>query len=256
MDLRVRRALLPAFLAAALLLVLGWHAVPARAVSVDPELVAESVSEDGYYVDSSASYLRSDADLDRLRESIEAAGRAGVVVLPAGVSTSPVIARLLREPNRTYIVLAGTRLQAVSNNMPRTKVNALLAKARRAGTPRSEVLTFLDLMSGRHPAAGGAQHKTSAAPDASTAAGDATGPASTAPVASAKKDSGGGNGMLYAIVGVVVVLVLAAAGFLLWRRRQGTSGGPGASGGPGDGPGGPGGPGAPAGPGTAAPPAL
>src|SRR3954447_979286 len=119
MDLRVRRALLPAFLAAALLLVLGWHAVPARAVSIDPELVAESVSEDGYYVDSSASYLKSDADLDRLRESIEAAGRAGVVVLPAGVSTAPVISRLLHEPNRkaTYVVLSGNRMQAVSNNI-------------------------------------------------------------------------------------------------------------------------------------------
>src|SRR5689334_9473659 len=108
MDVRVRRALLPALLAAAFLLLVGWHAVPAGAASVDPDLVAESVSEDGYYVDSSASYLKSDADLDRLREAIESAGRAAVVVLPAGVPSAPVIQRLLAEPNRhtTYVVLS------------------------------------------------------------------------------------------------------------------------------------------------------
>jgi hypothetical protein len=223
MDLRVRRALVPAFLAAALLL-LGWHAVPAHAASVDPELVAESVSEDGYYVDSSASYLKSDADLDALREAIEGAGRAGVVVLPAGASSAPVISRLLREPNRTYVVLSGNRLQAVSNNMPSTKVNGLLAKARKAGNPRSEVLTFLDLMSGKHPAASGPKKTSAAQPSTSASAEDEVAPTvSAAPVASAKKDSGG-NGMLYGIVGVVIVLVLAGGGFFLWRRKQGPGG--------------------------------
>src|SRR3954470_1623434 len=124
MDMRVHRALLPALVAAAFVLLLGWHAVPARAASVDPELVAESVSEDGYYVDSSASYLKSDADLDKLRAAIEGAGRAGVIVLPAGVSARPVISRLLQEPNRraTYLILSGSRLQAVSNSMPNAKV--------------------------------------------------------------------------------------------------------------------------------------
>jgi hypothetical protein len=223
MDIRVRRALLPAVLAAALLLLVGWHAVPARAVSIDPELVAESVSEDGYYVDSSASYLKSDADLDKLRAAIEGAGRAGVVVLPAGTSTAPVISRLLQEPNRTYLVLSGARLQAVSNNMSGTKVNGLLAKAKKAGSPSSEVLTFLDLMSGKHPAAAGVRRTPGSTPSASSssAAGGVTDSVSAAPVASAKKDSGG-NGMLYGIVGVVIVLVLAAGGFFLWRRKKGT----------------------------------
>jgi hypothetical protein len=226
MDLRVRRALLPALLAAALLMVLGWHAVPARAASVDPELVAESVSEDGYYVDSAASYLKSDADLDKLREAIEGAGRAGVVVLPAGTSTGPVISQLLHEPNRTYVILTGTHLQAVSNSMPSGKVNGLLAKARQAGNPRSEVLNFLSLMSGKHPAAA-PRLKAGAQPSEQASAGAPSDEPSASPVAAAKKDSGGGNGMLYGIVGVVVVLVLAAVGFVLWRRKQGSSGGPG-----------------------------
>ncbi|HEY0543296.1 MAG TPA: hypothetical protein VGD53_33385 [Actinoallomurus sp.] len=220
MDIRVRRALLPAVLAAALLLLVSWHAVPARAVSIDPELVAESVSEDGYYVDSSASYLKSDADLDKLRAAIEDAGRAGVVVLPAGTSTAPVISRLLQEPNRTYLVLSGARLQAASNNMSGTKVNSLLARAKKAGGPSSEVLTFLDLMSGKRPVAGGATRTPSSVPTASSSAESAQESVSAAPVAAAKKDSGG-NGMVYGIVGVVIVLVLAAGGFFLWRRKKG-----------------------------------
>ena len=131
---------------------------PPSAASIDPELVAESVTEDGYYVDSSASYLKSDADLDKLRAAIEGAGRAGVVVLPAGYPPGPVISRLLNEPNRkaTYVVLSGSRLQAVSNNIPSATVNGLVAKARRAGNPKSEVLTFLNLLSGKHATTGGA----------------------------------------------------------------------------------------------------
>jgi hypothetical protein len=245
MDMRVRRVWLPAVLAAALLLLFGWHAVPAHAVSIDPELVAESVSEDGYYVDSGASYLKSDSDLDSLRAAIENAGRAGVVVLPAGVSTAPVISRLLNEPNRraTYVVLSGSHLQAVSNSIPSSKVNGLLSRARAAGNPKSEVLAFLDLLSGKHPAASTAKKKSSRHPNTAASSSASDTAASAAPVSAAKKDSGGGNGMLYGIIGVVVIVILAAVGFILWRRRQGTSGGPGA-------------PGAPGGPGPAAPPAY
>jgi hypothetical protein len=222
MDIRVRRALLPALLAAALLLVAGWHAVPAGAASVDPELVAESVSEDGYYVDSGASYLKSDADLDKLRAALNDAGRAGVVVLPAGTASGPVISRLLQEPNRkaTYVVLTGSNLQAASNNMPSSKVKGLLSRAKRAGEPKAEVLAFLDLLGGKHPAVK-PKKKASEQPSPGVSNGtEGAAAPSTSPVASAKKDSGG-NGMLYAIIGIVIVLAAAGGGFLLWRRRQG-----------------------------------
>jgi hypothetical protein len=223
MDIRVRRALLPALLAAALLLVAGWHAVPAGAASVDPELVAESVSEDGYYVDSGASYLKSDADLDKLRAALNDAGRAGVVVLPAGTASGPVISRLLQEPNRkaTYVVLTGSNLQAASNNMPSSKVKGLLSRAKRAGEPKAEVLAFLDLLGGKHPAGTKPKKKASEQPSPGVSNGtEGAGAPSTSPVASAKKDSGG-NGMLYAIIGIVIVLAAAGGGFFLWRRRQG-----------------------------------
>lgn len=249
MDIRVRRALLPALLATAFLLLVGWHAVPARAVSVDPELVAESVSEDGYYVDSSASYLKSDADLDKLREAIEGAGRAGVVVLPAGAPTAPVISQLLHMPNRraTYVVMSGGHMQVVSNNLPSAKVSGLAARARRAGNPASEVLTFLNLLSGKHAVTSGAKVRTHEKPSTAASTDDGDIAASSTPMAAAEKDSGG-NGVLYGVIGLVVVVVLAAIGFVLWRRKQGTDGpdgsGPG-MGGPGMG-----------GPGRFAPPTV
>jgi hypothetical protein len=220
MDIRVRRALLPVVLAAAFLIFAGRHAVPSWAASVDPDLVAESVSEDGYYVDSSASYLKSDADLDRLRQAIDQAGRAGVVVLPAGASAAPVISRLMQEPNRkaTYVVLSGTRLQAVSNTLPTAKVNGLIARAKKAGTPGSEVLTFLGLLAGKHPAASNPKKVAVGAPSASAQAGTGNTGASATPVAATKKDSGG-NTLLYAGIGLVVALAAAGGGFVLWRRR-------------------------------------
>src|SRR5690242_7768121 len=107
MDMCARRALWPAALAAAFLVLSGWLAVPARAASVDPELVVESVSEDGYYVDSGAPYFRSDSDKDKLRESLDGKRRAGVVVLPASADAGSILTRLLQIPNRpaTYVVL-------------------------------------------------------------------------------------------------------------------------------------------------------
>ena len=223
MDMRVRRASLPAALAAAFLL-LGWHVVPARAASVDPELVAESVTEDGYYVDSNASYLKSDADLDRLRAALEQAGRAGVVVLPAGTAAGPVLTRLLQSPNHkaTYVVLSGTRLQAASNSLSKSQVGKLVTKATKAGDPKSQVLTFLDLMNPKQGGKrGGATHKGGNLPEPSASASTQPDSAVAAPVAAKENDSGG-NGLLYGIGGVVVIAVLAAGG-ILWRRKQATS---------------------------------
>jgi hypothetical protein len=241
MDMRVRRASVPAALAAALLLLLAWHAVPARAASIDPELVAESVTEDGYYVDSRASYLKSDAELDRLRAALEKAGRAGVVVLPSGSASGPVISRLLATPNHkaTYVLLTGTRLQAVSNAYSKATVSKLVARASRAGTPQSEVLSFLSLLNPKHRTAGGASQKggTLPVPSPTGAPLPSTSPAPAGDVAAAKKSDSGGNGMLFSVIGGVIIIVAAGGGFFAWRRKQQ---------GPSDPPG-------PAGPGNAAP---
>jgi hypothetical protein len=223
MDMRVRRASLPAALAAAFLVLLGWHAVPARAASVDPELIVESVTEDGYYVDSSATYLKSDADLDRLRAALQQAGRAGVVVLPAGTAIAPVMSRLLQSPNHkaTYVVLSGSQMQAASNGLSKATVDRMVAKASAAGTPKAEVLSFLSQLSPTRRA-----HSTPTAKDGNVpnpiASDDPSDSSSVAPSA-AKKDGSGSNVMLYAIGALVVVVVVGAGGFLVSRRKRGSA---------------------------------
>jgi hypothetical protein len=225
MEMRVRRAWSPAALAAVFLLLLGWHAVPARAASVDPDLVAESVTEDGYYVDSSASYLRSDGDLDKLRAALQQAGRAGVVVLPAGTAAGPVLHRLLQSPNRnaTYVVLSGTTLHAASTSLSMSAVNKLVARATKAGDPKSQVLTFLDLMNPRHSRKSGATQKGGNLPQTQPSSDAQPGTVNSAPVAARKNDSGGGNGLLYGVGGGIVVAALAAVSGVLWRRKRATS---------------------------------
>jgi hypothetical protein len=217
MEMCARRALWPAALAAAFLVLSGWLAVPARAASVDPELVVESVSEDGYYVDSGAPYFRSDSDKDKLRASLDGKRRAGVVVLPASADAGSILTRLLSIPNRpaTYVVLVGSSLRADSNTLPRSTVDRMLARAKRASDPKTAVLTFFDELnpktSHRSPLLKGGN-----LPLPSTSAAPSTGP--TAPVAADKSD--GGNGPLYALA-AILVLALGGGGYTLWRRRRG-----------------------------------
>ena len=222
MDMRARRTLWPAALAAAFLLLLGWHAVPALAASVDPELIAESVTEDGYYVDSYASYFKSDSDLDRLRVALEHAGRAGVVVLPAGTNAGPVLTRLLQSPKRraTYVVLTGTKLHAASTGFSRSTVNKLIVRSAKAGNPQAQTLTFLNLLNPSHGSTSGSPQKTGNLP-ATTA--DSTQPdtVSATPAAAVQKDAGKDD-MLYGI-GALIAAVIAAAiviGAIVRSRRS------------------------------------
>jgi hypothetical protein len=221
MDMRARRVRWSAALAAAFLLLSGWLAAPAGAVGVDPELVVESVSEDGYYVDSGAPYFQSDADLDRLRASLDGKRRAGVVVLPAGADAGSILNRLLRTPNRqsTYVVLVGRRLMAGSNSVSSATVDRMLARARRASDPETAVLNFFDEL---NPKAGrkAPMQKGGNLPLPSGSEAPSGDP--TAPVAAGKSDDGG-NGLLYGAGGLIAVAA-AAGGYLLWRRRR-TAGG-------------------------------
>ncbi|MCW2947978.1 MAG: hypothetical protein JWR24_4695 [Actinoallomurus sp.] len=225
MEMRVRRAWSSAALAAVFLLLPGWRAIPARAVSVDPDLVAESVTEDGYYVDSNASCLRSDSDLDKLRAALRQAGRAGVVVLPAGTAAGPVLHKLLQSPNRdaTYVVLSGTTLRAASTSLSMSAVNKLVARATKTGAPESQVLTFLDLMNPGHSRKSGGARKGGDLPPAQPSSDARPGTVNSAPVAARKNDSGGGNGLLYGVGGGIVVAALAAVSGVLWRRKRAAS---------------------------------
>lgn len=217
MDMCARRALWPAALAAAFLVLSGWLAVPARAASVDPELVVESVSEDGYYVDSGAPYFRSDSDKDKLRQSLDGKRRAGVVVLPSGADAGSILTRLLNIPNRpaTYVVLVGSGLRAASNTLPRSTVDRMLARAKRASDPKTAVLTFFDELNPKTSRRGPLRKGGNLALP-STSAAPSTGP--TAPVAADR--SGGGNGLLYALA-ALLVLALGGGGYTLWRRGRG-----------------------------------
>lgn len=224
MHTRARRALFPAVTAIVLALLLGRFAMPARAASVDPELVAESVSEDGYYVDSSASYLTSDADLDQLRAKLGDAVRTGVVVLPAGASTSAVLSRLMQVPNHkaTYVMLTGSTLTVTSTNLSKPVVSGMLARSRKAGDPKTQVLTFLDMLNTKHVGKPSTRHRGKAGnvDNAEPSTGPSDDPSST-PVA-AKTDDSGGNGMLYGVGGAVIVVALIG-GIVVWRRKSGSS---------------------------------
>jgi LPXTG-motif cell wall-anchored protein len=224
MYMRVRRAFRPAALAAAFLVLLGWHAVPAQA-SIDPELVVESVVEDGYYVDSGATYLQSDAELDRLRAELDKAGRVGVVVLPAGTPAGPIMNQLLQSPNRrtTYLVMSGSKLSAASNGLPKATVNQMAANAATAGSPMAEVLKFLALLNPAQHHAAKPTQKASALPDVAASDEPPSDSESAAPVAAPKR-SGGDNTMLYAAGGLALIVLLGGGGgFIVWRRKQAAS---------------------------------
>lgn len=220
MDMRARRFWWA--LTAAFLLLSGPLAVSAGAASIDPELVVESVSEDGYYVDSAAPYFKSDADLDQLREALDGKRTAGVLVLPAGADAGTLITQLLDEPNRhaTYVALAGTRLEAASNILSRSAVNRMVAQARQSGTPKTEVLSFLDSLNPKPAKRNGVpQHKGGNLNMPST--GTAPGGTAVAPAAAKKSSGGSGNGLLYGGIGGLVVLALAGSGgYVLWRRGR------------------------------------
>src|SRR5918999_1221555 len=75
---------------AALLAALGLATPSSHATGLDPEVVAQAIAEDGYYIDSGSSYLRSDAARDRLRTQLERANSpVFVAVIPAGTTLSP-----------------------------------------------------------------------------------------------------------------------------------------------------------------------
>jgi hypothetical protein len=202
------------------------------AAGIDPEVVAQSIAEDGYYIDSGAQYLQTDAAQDQLRSQLERSkSPVFVAVIPAGNSLSPVQVYHLAKRKGTYAVLTGGSLRAASNTLSTARVNSAVSQAVRShrGDPGAAVVDFVRLTNGTSKPATTTKRRT-ATPTPTTApptASSAEPSASAAPSAAAGEDKGGGgNGPLLGLVGALGVLLAAGVGYLVYRRGRGQGQGP------------------------------
>lgn len=232
MDTKPRPATLPGLLALALLIVCGWTATPARAADLDWNMVAESIGEAGYYVDSEAKYFKSDKSLDLLRNAQDRSTPVFIAVLPASVPPAAALSRIQSSMKRkgTYVVLAGSRLQATSTALSGPTVQQAYKKAVAAykGKPAQALVAFVreldeekvgDQIPGRtkrpQPLP---KNKTSEQPAPQQGAPL---PGAAAEQARKNAEKSDGPGMLPILAGAAVVLAaVAAGGFLLLRRRR------------------------------------
>ncbi|TQM67548.1 hypothetical protein FHX41_1164 [Actinomadura hallensis] len=230
-------ALAPAF---------GLAAAPAHA-DVDLEVVAEGITESGYYVDSKAKYYGSDGAQELLRQAQGRSVPVFVAILPAGNDAGQVLQQLpaLMERKGTYAVLAGDQLRVSSNSLPDSQVKAAYRKAvqNSKGKPDLALLRFVQTLPeskyappkpGRpgndgRPAPETPPAKVQQEEELTLAESQPTGPAEGAPQAAPKDD---GSAMPFLLGGgLVAVAAAGAGGFLLWRRRSLTpSAAPGAPG--------------------------
>lgn len=218
-----RRFSLPAVLSAFLLVMAGLFATPAHA-DVDIELIGETLSQEGYYVDSGSKAFRSDEALDRLRNELESGLKQPVfvTVLPAGASGPGLSAQLSRQVGRsgTYAVMIGSQLEATSTVVPQRTVRSFVRRALSAGQgdPEGALIQFTRLLkereSGRSP-----QNKSkdkSEKPEEPTPTPTETVQTQAAPP---PPEESGPDPLL--IGGLVAAAILLAGGALFWWRRRG-----------------------------------
>jgi hypothetical protein len=222
MNRRTLPVLFAAFLAA-----FAFAMPSSYAAGIDPEVVAESIAEDGYYIDSAAKYLRSDSAQDQLRSQLERAKTpVFVAVIPAGSSVSPTQVYHLAKRKGTYAVLSGDTLRAASNTLSATRVNSAVSQAVRShrGDPGAAVVAFVGLTNGTAKSATTSRtHATTAPSSTAPAAEDSADPsASAAPSVAASQQQSGGSGLGRLIVsGIVAVVLAAGVGYLVYRRSGG-----------------------------------
>jgi hypothetical protein len=220
----MNRRILPTVFAvfAVFLAAFGVRTPSSHAAGVDPAVVAQSITEDGYYIDSGAKYLRTDTAQDQLRAQLERSkSPVFVAVLPAGTSLSPVQVYHLAKRKGTYAVLTGGTLRAASNTLSATRVNSAISQAVRThrGDPGAAVVAFVGLTNGTSkPAATTRRHARATPTTEQSAESSAEPSASSAPSAAAEEHKGGGNGPLYAIVGVLGLVLAGGVGYLVYRR--------------------------------------
>jgi cobalamin biosynthesis Mg chelatase CobN len=207
---------------AVFLTALGVGTPSSYAAGIDPEVVAQSIAEDGYYIDSSAQYLQTDAAQDQLRSQLERSkSPVFVAVIPAGTSLSPVQVYHLAKRKGTYAVLTGGNLRAASNSLSAARVDSAVSQAVRThrGDPGAAVVAFVGLTNGTSkPATTTRRHATPTPTTAAPTESSAEPSASSAPSAAAEEHKGGGNGPLLAIVGVLGLVLAAGVGYLVYRR--------------------------------------
>ncbi|SEG46928.1 hypothetical protein SAMN04489712_105391 [Thermomonospora echinospora] len=232
MDTKPRPATLPGLVALVLLIVCGWTATPARAADLDWNMVAESIGEAGYYVDSEAKYFKSDKALDLLRNAQDRSTPVFIAVLPASVPPATALSRIQSNLKRkgTYVVLAGNRLQATSTALSSPTVQRAYKKAvgTYKGKPAQSLVAFvreLDEEKVGNQIPGRTERPQ---PLPKNKAGEQPAPQQGAPLPGAaaeqarkNADKSDGPGMLPILAGAAVVLAaVAAGGFLLLRRRR------------------------------------
>ncbi|HZB33411.1 MAG TPA: hypothetical protein VE465_24850 [Streptosporangiaceae bacterium] len=222
-----RRTLPTLFAACAVVVTAAGVGAPSSfAAGIDPEVVAQSIAEDGYYIDSGAQYLQADAAQDQLRSQLERSkSPVFVAVLPAGTSLSPVQVYRLAKRDGTYAVLTGGKLRAASTTLSTARVNSAVSQAVRThgGDPGAAVVAFVRLTNGTTKPATSIRRSATPTPTRTTPAAEpsAEPSASSAPAAAAEENEGGGNGPLLALVGVLGLVLAAGVGYWVYRRGHG-----------------------------------
>lgn len=203
----------------------GFAMPSSYAAGIDPAVVAESIAEDGYYIDSGAQYLRTDAAQDQLRSQLEQSkSPVFVAVIPAGNSLSPSQVYRLAKRRGTYAVLTGGTLRASSNTLSAARVNTALAQAVRAhrGDPGAAVVAFVRLTNGSSKPAASGRRQARPTPTATLSAEASDEPSASAePSVAAEPTSGGGGGPLLLVGGIAALLLAGGTGYLIYRKSRG-----------------------------------
>lgn len=220
-------------LAVAALLLLGWGS-PARAAEPDWSMVAESISEAGYYVDSNAAYFRTDAALDQLRGAQDRSTVVFIAVFPGSIDPKRAITQLKSAMNRrgTFAVLSGGTLQVASTALPQKTVRQAHTKAVKANpnSPAKALVAFIRQLDERKvgnqvigrtrtPKPTSKHNKTSTAAQPGAPLPGAAQTQQARPAGS-ESDSGG-PGALVVVLGLAALAAAGAGAFIVLRRRAG-----------------------------------
>ncbi|GAA2085655.1 hypothetical protein [Actinomadura alba] len=228
----MNRRTLPALLVSVVtgVLALNVATAPAHADPIEPDLVAQSISDGGVYVDSGARLFTDDAAKDRLRAQLETARRpVYVAVMPAGSSLTPAQLSQIVQRQGTFAVLNGNDLKASSSVLPSAQLRSALSGALRGNgaDPAGALVSFVRLTNGTpraNPSTTPTRQATETAQPPEQAPVEQSAPENAnVQVTATEKDDGGSS--LPLIGGIAALVIIAAGGgFLLWRKRNRSAG--------------------------------